>query len=85
MFFTLNLQEGDNEESINPRERSSLFRLDSQFEDTNDANFKVFAERFGRRFVGLKNLPSPEPSFTSLEKTYPSHRWQCDDDSSKKG
>ena len=60
------------------------FRVDSEFENVNAAQFKVFAARYNHMFTDSKNLPSPEP-FTSSDKTYPSYKMRCEEQSCNKG
>ena len=64
--------------------KTSLFRLDSTFENANDSNEKEFAARFVRRFTTPQILPPPQP-FAALEKTYPSKKIRYVDDSCNKG
>ena len=59
--------------------RNSLIRLDSEFEQENDENLKIFAERFTSSFPVVKKLPSPE-IFASIPKTYPSHKFCANND-----
>ena len=54
--------------------RNSLIRLDSVFEQENDENLKIFAERFISSFPVVNKLPPPE-MFASKSKTYPSHKF----------
>ena len=71
---------GINAKQDEQSETNALFRLDSEFEQECDDDFKVFAERFTSSFPILKKLPSPDP-FVSFIKTYPSHKFCVPDES----
>ena len=66
--FTANIPQHNNQT------RNSLIRLDSEFEQENDENLQIFAERFTSSFLAVKKLPPPE-IFASIPKTYPSHKF----------